>query len=724
MMTCSVVVTGSYQLFIDAPYQVQEGASFDIYVFYYNGSVNISADGVLVTFQYASGQQHGYTVNGLVSFLAPLINESSETATLLAEKAGFLSATTEIHILNQQPPENQLQISAPLSVQEGENFPVYVIDTNELPINNALVTFLYPGGQQQHSTLNGTTWFTAPVYNESQGNATSGTLLAEKEGYSSASVGITILHASPNLQLVITAPSQVLEGSQFEITVRADSTPIQGVAVDFSNGHYVTNSYGVAILTAPLVSNTTSFSITASKNGYLPAQVWISVVDSSSGPAQLQISVPSQVKEGTSFDVLITVNGNTIQNALVVFDDKTYTSNALGKVTLTAPSVDETKGLTITASKSGYLSAMVTIIVTNTVPQLSIDAPSSITEGMPFEVTVTVVTLPVDNAAILFNNKTYHTNTSGQVLLTAPLVDYSTDYTLTALKDGYLSAISTIDVLNEENITGRIYGKVTSGGVPVVNAKISVQLFTQESIIANQCTFTQADGTYSLYVQPSISTIQVEKQGYVPYLQSQISIYPGQELLLNITLEALSAPPPLTISDEKVAADYTIQSIINEGYVGAKITIMSLAETSEPQVEYYSTALSIQIDHQLNRISYTVGASNITAGTFVFLFIDKNVFADTTIKIVYDNQELDKMPLSQFLHPQSLTEPAYVLLSTKEGNYIGVYFPHFSEHTVIITPEKVIEALGGITAIIIYVTALVLVALLYIVPIFYLDRKK
>ena len=133
---------------------------------------------------------------------------------------------------------------------------------------------------------------------------------------------ITIDQAAGQPQLVITAPSEIDEDESFAVLVTVDGFRIQNVSISFNNITYYSNINGLALFPTPMVQQDTNFTISASKDGYLPASSWIWVLDSEDPPdEQLIITSPSEVFEGEQFNVLVTVNSTPIPNVILNFSN-------------------------------------------------------------------------------------------------------------------------------------------------------------------------------------------------------------------------------------------------------------------------------------------------------------------------------------------------------------------------------------------------------------------
>lgn len=693
-------------LVIDAPSSVYEGDTFNVHVSDEEGHpINHAA----VIFW----NQTYYTFNGSAFLTAPLVEETVKT-TIHVSAWEYYPATVNISIIDTA---NSLIITAPSSVLEQSFFLVTVTDTNSNLIDNASVLFF----NTTYYTQNGHVSILAPSVDYSIVVE----LIAEKEGYLPGSTIITILDNITLPILSIYAPEQVQEGSSFLVRVTSENYSVPNATVTFLQTVFYTNAFGNVTLTAPSVATTTQYSIQAQKGGYQPAPIfWITVLNTNSPTPSLSIDAPAQVMEGNTFSVLITADGYVVANAAVTFNGVTSYTNSLGSMSLTSPSVTKTSSYIITAIKAGYLSASRTITILDQ-KQLVIVAPSTVNEGDLFDITITANNQLLPQAAVSFNRIIYYTDAQGKTTLTAPFVLRTTSYQLSVTKEGYTSAETLITIVHQETIQGRIEGTVSLQGAPLPGVEVCVLLSIENNTATSQCTFTGSDGSYSLVLLPGVYTAQAQKQGYKTFTQPQVSVVPNQITKLNIALEI--EPPTENISsrdETTVLAEYTIQTVISAGYIGAKIAILPSGIVPTNKITYYIKNLTITMENITDSISFTVRGNESVTGTFILVFIGKDVLSSSDLMVYYDHQKLEKMPLSQFLNPQSLTEPAYVLLLTKEGNYVGVYFPHFSEHTVTISPEKVVEALGGIPAVVVYVVALVIVALVYLFPILFVERKK
>jgi len=101
-----------------------------------------------------------------------------------------------------------------------------------------------------------------------------------------------------------------------------------------------------------------TYTITAEKAGYNTADKSITVIK----VYTVQIVGPSTPPApGEEFTVSIIANGQALAGATVEFDGDTYTSNARGELTLTAP--DSAGSYTVTAAYENYEDGTLTITI-------------------------------------------------------------------------------------------------------------------------------------------------------------------------------------------------------------------------------------------------------------------------------------------------------------------------------------------------------------------------
>ncbi len=155
--------------------------------------------------------------------------------------------------------------------------------------------------------------------------------------------------------LSIICPSQVNESYPFVITIKSNNISIDNVTVIFNGGENLTNSAGRVIFYAPRVlpDENNTYNITASKEGHNSTTISITVANV---PQLFPTVISSTIDEGTDFVVTVSDDeGRLVDNATIIFNDKSYKTDINGTITLTAPSLNRTEEYTINATKPGYI---------------------------------------------------------------------------------------------------------------------------------------------------------------------------------------------------------------------------------------------------------------------------------------------------------------------------------------------------------------------------------
>jgi len=504
--------------------------------------------------------------------------------------------------------------------------------------------------------------------------------------------------------LFIDAPGSVFEGESFSVIVNDSSNnPVPDAKVFFDLVQSYTNESGIVNFTAPNVDNDTEYMIKATKDGYETAYETI-IVKERGPPTLIQLDVialPSPVTEESIFTVTVKEEstGFVVVGADVLFDGHIQQTNANGRVTFTAPEVEENTSYPITATHDNALGST-TIIVLNSPepPKLVIIANFTVIERDPFTVTVKGESTEdaVAGVDVTFDGETNQTDANGQVNFTAPEVDESTIYTITATLGGYQEGTAMITVLNidlDEPI-GFVYGVVSSGSSLLENAQITITS-GDKSWIA----YTNEDGQYVQAVPPGIYSVKASKQGYETSTKYNIELKENTAIGVDFNLVESIEP-----TEEKGGvAEYIIGDQIEDGNVGAEI--------DAEHVTLYAADLDVNIlEAKPGEISFNVVGEG--EGTLIAIYID-GVENQDDVLLTYDNVKIERTSdVLSFLTPQN-TEVGWVLLPTeREGEYVVLLYTEFSEHTVTIT--SIIEAVGGIDAVILYVVIATIVAITFI----------
>ncbi len=160
---------------------------------------------------------------------------------------------------------------------------------------------------------------------------------------------------------VTVSQSPVFEGDTLTVTVKTDGKPVASADVEFGQETKSTGSDGKAIFTVPNPGvESAVYLIEASKFGYISDSIAITVIK----VWAITIIGPSEMpSSGEKFTVTIIAKGSPLAGATVTFDGKTYSSGGDGKVTITAPEVDEETEYTVTATFDPYMDGTLTVTI-------------------------------------------------------------------------------------------------------------------------------------------------------------------------------------------------------------------------------------------------------------------------------------------------------------------------------------------------------------------------
>jgi hypothetical protein len=180
------------------------------------------------------------------------------------------------------------------------------------------------------------------------------------------------------------------------------------------------------------------------------------------------------------------------------------------------------------------------------VPSLTITAPSQVNESSSFTVTVTSKNVSVANATVMFNGVSNLTNKTGKITFQAVRVSSigNHTFTITATKDGYTSANTTINILNVPQLLPSVASNYITE-----NTAFLLTVFDDEGRNIRNVTVTyqnkgyktDSNGTVLLLTPPVRKSetyrISAAKPGYLSnYIPIVVSPRPSQENLLGILI--------------------------------------------------------------------------------------------------------------------------------------------------------------------------------------------
>jgi len=165
-----------------------------------------------------------------------------------------------------------------------------------------------------------------------------------------------VIVAAARKQMTISNDPSVDEGKTFTIEAKSNGVLITGTVTFTFNGQTWPTTTGVATITAPSVTTSLTYPVTATADGYTSASGAIMVLN----VPKLTIIPPSGTVSGTQKFVVTIANdaGAGVTGAKVTIDGVDYLSGVNGACELTAPDVkEEFQNFQITATFTGYTDA-------------------------------------------------------------------------------------------------------------------------------------------------------------------------------------------------------------------------------------------------------------------------------------------------------------------------------------------------------------------------------
>jgi len=168
-------------------------------------------------------------------------------------------------------------------------------------------------------------------------------------------------------------------------------------------------------------------------------------------------------------------------------------------------------------------------------PQLVISAPSLVSEGEPFDVTINANNDPIEDVKVTFNDIIFYAGPDGKVSPTAPLVDTDTDYIIIASKSGYNDDSKTVtvqNILEPSQLTITAPNTATMGelftvtvtvrdiGTPVEDAAVTFNEETKITDNTGAVTFTAP-----VITEHTEFTISVQHNDYEPVTTTITVLY-------------------------------------------------------------------------------------------------------------------------------------------------------------------------------------------------------
>lgn len=308
------------------------------------------------------------------------------------------------------------------------------------------------------------------------------------------------------------------------------------------------------------------------------------------------------------------------------------------------------------------------------------------------------------------------------------------DYTVTLTvidNDGSTDIDTTLASIAETPIKeyGLVYGKVLlqSNNINFIGKNVTVCVCPSEEysgaediiLCKNICVTTNENGRYSI---PSIET------GTYIILAVKSKLYTSEEFIEIKVNKSIEVNFTIDISETRSE----IERSIEYGYVGGELNIAQETETDyEYEIIIYDGVKIDPIEINESKISIIINGDENITGRTIAITTTLGMFDLTNDLVVEYDGEAIRMAddTADVLNPNNDGIHAeYLITIGTDGIEILISIPHFSEHMISITTlppevmEEIVEAIGGIHAIILYMLICVIASALFIGTI-YIRRR-
>jgi len=200
-------------------------------------------------------------------------------------------------------------------------------------------------------------------------------------------------------------------------------------------------------------------------------------------PLYLDLDIPNSVYENEEFTILVTSDGDEVEDVSITFDDSEVgTTDSNGELIYTPVETGEFK---VTASKSGYESDSEDIEILYQPKVLEISAPLLADRGETIVISITSEGKSVSGVTVMFGSNDLGTTPASGNITHTP--DQIGTHTITASKSGHQDASKDIDITDPS--ARLVYSNLTiepKSVQPGENVNITVE-------VANFGTLREAD---------------------------------------------------------------------------------------------------------------------------------------------------------------------------------------------------------------------------------------
>jgi len=336
--------------------------------------------------------------------------------------------------------------------------------------------------------------------------------------------------------------------------------------------------------------------------------------------------------------------------------------------------------------------------------------------------------VPVSNVTVVFNEKSFTTDTNGYLTLEAPLVSQTAIYYLSASKEGYRTGSASLSVLNQPSdnppedqgtTEGTICGYVTTvTSQPIDAAEVCIILSNSNNEIINQCTLSNHTGYYNISVAPGTYAMKASKIGYLTATVPSVIVQKNVQTTVNFTLENITE-----LMGEQYLIDYAMKKIVEQGWISGAISVQYPEEQQQilTEVSLYKTPVSVMINTATaEQLVFSVNGSEAVHRAILTVRFGPGTLEDmNNVTILYDNESISWVSFDEIFHSDNTTTARWssVLAIDGEGQEIlyCIISAPLSTHTITISSlQHIVEEVGGLMVILFYLGIAVVAAVAFI----------
>jgi hypothetical protein len=235
----------------------------------------------------------------------------------------------------------------------------------------------------------------------------------------------------------------------------------------------------------------------------------------------------------------------------------------------------------------------------------------------------------------------------------------------------------------------------------------------------NHCVLSDADGRYTLSLEPGSYQLEAEGVGY-GHFQQTVVVNAGQAIEFDVVLSARQSSGQSYSSGRDL-----MEAVIEAGILTNTIAgRLDVAVNDDCFFSTYDEGFSAWMLHQTpGNLSFLVSATNRSGAVFVARLVSRDELEG--VRLWVDSTVVNEIGLGDILQYHG-DDPAYATSIEKQDGetvvYCLVYLPHWSSHTIQIQSLANMVSSGPVLAF--YLVIAVLVGVCVVLPIVAIERKR